>query len=221
MDNGRAAAFFDFDETLITVSSGRMGFQWMRDNGMVPTGWMVKVVAASVLYNQHIMSEERMGEILVTFYKGKSLDEFKKHAPWFYETYLKPHLAPTMVARADYHREAGHALVLISGAPRYVLEPVAEDLGFDHLVCSDLAEGDDGLLTGKPLGALCVDFNKKRLAMKLARDENISMTRSFAYGNHHADIPLLSAVGHPHAVEPTQPLARVARARNWPILSHE
>lgn len=41
----------------------------------------------------------------------------------------------------------------------------------------------------------------------------------FAYGNHPADVPLLETVGHPHVVEPTRALARIAARRSWPVRS--
>jgi phosphoserine phosphatase len=47
-------------------------------------------------------------------------------------------------------------LVLISGSIRYLVEPVVADLGFHHLLCTDLEIGPDGLLTGKAKGPLCL-----------------------------------------------------------------
>ena len=41
----------------------------------------------------------------------------------------------------------------------------------------------------------------------------------FVYGNHPADVPLLETVGHPHVVEPTRALARIAARRSWPVRS--
>ena len=48
----------------------------------------------------------------------------------------------------------------------------------------------------------------------------IDLKRSYAYGNHQADLPLLESVGYPHAVEPSKPLLKVATAKNWPILAY-
>jgi phosphoserine phosphatase len=45
---------------------------------------------------------------------------------------------------------------------------------------------------------------------------------NFFYQHHlvsdESDIPLLEMVGYPFAVEPTEPLRKVAFKRNWPIL---
>jgi HAD superfamily phosphoserine phosphatase-like hydrolase len=109
-------------------------------------------------------------------------------------------------------------LILISGSIRYMLKPVVEDIGFDHLLCTDLEIGDDGLLTGRAKGPLCVNRTKRTLAIELACKQGIDLSCSYAYGNHQSDIPLLELVGNPFVVEPTKPLRKVALKRNWPVL---
>jgi phosphoserine phosphatase len=99
------------------------------------------------------------------------------------------------------------------------LEPVVDDLGFHHLPCSDLEVGSDGLLTGRAEGSLCLDRTKRALAEKLAGEANINLSFSYAYGNHHSDLPLLMLVGHPNAVEPTKPLKNIAIENASPILT--
>ena len=97
---------------------------------------------------------------------------------------------------------------------------MAEDLGFDHLLCTDLEVGPDGLLTGKPKGPLCLDSTKRILAEKLAGETHIDLASSYAYGNHQSDLPLLELVGNPHVVEPTEPLKKVAMQKHWPVLTY-
>ena len=60
-----------------------------------------------------------------------------------------------------------------------------------NLLCTDLEVGANGLLTGKPKGPLCLDTTKRHLATELAQRTGIDLERSYAYGNHQADLPLL------------------------------
>jgi phosphoserine phosphatase len=64
-----------------------------------------------------------------------------------------------------------------------------------------------------------VDCAKQDCANQYAQEAGADLKASFAYGNHPADIPLLETVGHPHVVEPTRALARIAARRSWPVLS--
>ena len=214
------AAFFDFDETLLEVESGRLGIQWLRDRSLVPFGYILKILVANFFYQRRLLSDERMVKIMLTYYRRKLLVDFQKGADDFYKAYLKPHLAPGVLSRVHYHKTEGHLLVLISGSVRYLLEPVVRDLEFDHLLCTDLEVDKNGLMTGKPAGLVCVDRHKKTLTLKLAQQLELDLDKSYAYGNHHSDLPLLETVGHPHAVEPNSILEKIAHQRSWPILGY-
>ena len=218
--NHHIAAFFDFDETLLEVESGRLGIQWLLDRRLVPFGYLFKILVANLLYKRRLLSDEHMVKLMLTFYKKKRLVDFQNGADNFYRSYLKPHLAPGILSRVCFHKKEGHLLVLISGSVRYLLEPVARDLGFDHLLCTDLEVDQNGLMTGKPAGLVCVSHNKKWLTLKLAEELELDLARSYAYGNHHSDLPLLETVGNPYAVQPNSILERTARQRSWPILGY-
>jgi HAD superfamily hydrolase (TIGR01490 family) len=218
MQNRHIGAFFDFDETLLEVESARLGFKFLWEQHLVSFGFILRVLIANFFYKRHLVTDERMAAIMIRFYRKKRLDEFAKGAPWFYQEYLKPHLAPNILAKVQKHKSNGHIIVLISGSVRYMLEPVAEDLGFDHLLCTELEIGTDGLLTGNSDGPLCLDHTKKILAENIAKEIGIDLSQSFAYGNHQSDLPLLELVGKPHVVEPTNLLRKIAEERQWPIL---
>jgi HAD superfamily hydrolase (TIGR01490 family) len=218
--NNHIAAFFDFDETLLEVESGRLGLQWLWDRRLVPLGYILKIMGAYFLYQRRLLSDERMVKIMLTFYRKKRLADFQKGADNFYKSYLKPHLAPGILSRVHLHKQEGHLLVLISGSVRYLLEPVVRDLKFDHLLCTDLEVDNNGLMTGKPADLVCVDHNKKVLTLKLAQQLKLDLEKSYAYGNHHSDLPLLETVGNPHVVEPNSILEKIAHQRAWPILGY-
>lgn len=220
MMSKRIGAFFDFDETLLDTESSRLGIKYLWQRRLVSRGFILKALVAGTLYRRHLISDEQTAKILLRLYRNRRLEEFKNGTEAFYREILKPRLAPNILAKVSQHKEQGHSMVLISGSIRYMLEPVAQDLGFEHLLCTDLEEGYNGLLTGRPKGPLCLDANKRHLATKLAQSTGIDLQRSYAYGNHQADLPLLELVGFPHAVEPSSPLRKVAVARNWPILAY-
>jgi len=220
MSPSNIGAFFDFDETLLDIESSRLGFRYLWERRLVSFGFILKVLTLNFFYKRHWLSDEKMAMMLIRFYRNRLLEDFQQGAAAFYQDHLKPHLAPNIHARVNEHRRQGHLLILISGSVRYMLEPVAEDLRFDHLLCTDLEIGDDGLLTGRAKGPICLNSNKRILAEMLARKVNIDLASSYAYGNHQSDLPLLELIGHPHVVEPTDPLKKVALAKKWPILTY-
>ena len=214
------AAFFDFDETLVSVNSSKIGFKWLYEHKMLTKGFILKVIITQFLNRKNIISEKRMADIMINFYKNKKLTDFEAGANEFYYDFLKPHLAPKIMERLEFHKKNGHILVIVSGSIRYYLEPAAKDLGIQHLVCTDLEEDANGLLTGKAIGQVCIGNHKRELTLKLVDKLNIDLKNSYAYGDNQADIPLLKLVGNPFAVEPTPTLKKIAQKNNWPILNY-
>ncbi|MBU0528851.1 HAD-IB family hydrolase [bacterium] len=214
------AAFFDFDETLIDINTSKVGFRWLYDNKMLTKGYLIKVIIMNFLYKTKLISEKRMADSLMTFYKNKELSYFEAQADGFYQDLIKHHYAPNILKILSDHKKKGHIIVIVSGSIRYYLEPVAKDLGIDHLVCTELEIGQDGLLTGKPIGQVCIGNYKKELTLKLVNELDIDLKNSYAYGDNQADIPFLKLVGNPVVVSPTPTLRKVAQKNNWTILNY-
>jgi len=212
-------AFFDFDKTLIDVESGRIGFKYLYEIKEIRLSFLLKVAVTNFFYERDWISDTQMATIMLTFYRNRDIRPLEDGAEEFYHTYLKPHLAPRIIERVREHQKAGHTLVLVSASLRYMLVPVIKDLGFQNLLCTDLEIAGDGRLTGKTEGPICIDQHKRVAVKKLAQEKDIYLDQSYAYGNHHSDIPMLEAVGNPAVVEPTVPLKKKAIENGWPILT--
>ena len=214
-------AFFDFDLTLIKVEGGRVGFKYLYQIKEIRFHFLLKVALVNYFYQRDWVSDMQMARVMLTFYKGRDIEPLKAGAREFYLSHLKPHLAPNILARARQHQAAGHTLVLVSASVRYMLEPVRQDLGFKHLLCTDLEIGSDGQLSGATDGPICIDKHKSKAIRDLAQQHHIQLNQSYAYGNHHSDIPMLETVGNPAAVEPTHRLRNKALSEGWPIFSFQ
>lgn len=217
---GSTGAFFDFDRTLIDVESPRLGILYLRRHRLIGPAFLLKVACANLLYKRGAISDHAMARILIGFYKGRQPAPFEEGAQGYWREVIRPHLAPAVVHRLREHQASGHVTVLVSAGLRYLLTPVAAELGFDHLLCTELEKGPDGSFTGGTVGPICSGAVKGELVRRLAEREGIDLRASYAYGDHEADLAMLELVGHPVAVEPTQRLRAEALKRNWPIVSH-
>ena len=214
----RPAAIFDVDRTLLVRESGEAGFLYLWKRRVVSPFFLLKVAAANQLYRRGLLSVQRITEICVAYYRGRALAPFIEGAREFYEGWLRPIVCPIMRAKVEEHRRAGDLLVLLSASVDYYLKPLADDLGFDRLICSKLETDADGVCTGRTAGPLLLGEHKLAAALKLAREEGIDLAASTAYADHPTDLPLLEAVGHPVAVRPLKAFRAVALARGWPII---
>jgi phosphoserine phosphatase len=91
-------------------------------------------------------------------------------------------------------------------------------LGVDGAIASRAEIDEEGRYTGKI--AFYAQGEGKAIAIReLAASHHLDLEGSSAYSDSATDIPMLSAVGHPFAVNPERALAREAKARGWDILT--
>ena len=89
---------------------------------------------------------------------------------------------------------------------------------FDAVVATRYGVHKDGTYDGTIDGRFVWNTGKLDEVRDWAATNDVDLSESFAYSDSVFDVPLLSAVGHPHAVNPDPRLAVVAAARRWPIL---
>lgn len=112
------------------------------------------------------------------------------------------------------HRAEGAELVLVSGSFAAVLDPLAEECGAAHVLCTRPAVAD-GVLTGQVVGEPVIGEGKGRAVRALlARHPHIDPADCHAYGDHVSDLPMLLEVGYPTVVgDSAELLGRLRAAR--------
>ncbi len=98
-------------------------------------------------------------------------------------------LRPWVRERVEWHRSAGHQLVLISASPEIYVAPLARCLGFDVALATRLEVGSDGRLTGRIEGWNCRGPEKvARLRAWMGSDASLL----YAYGDSPGDEEMLA-----------------------------
>ena len=87
---------------------------------------------------------------------------------------------------------------------------IAARLGITGALGSQ-ADVEDGVYTGRLDGGLLHGPAKATAVRDLAERHGFDLARCFAYSDSHNDLPLLSLVGHPCAVNPDAKLLRARR----------
>lgn len=115
------------------------------------------------------------------------------------------------------HQQRGDRVAILSSATPYQVEPVARELGVEHVLCTQLAVAS-GKLTGMLLGPACYGAQKLQVAKEFAQKHRQQLSASVFYSDGHEDLPLLRAVAQPIATNPDSRLTKVAREQGWLIL---
>lgn len=91
-------------------------------------------------------------------------------------------------------KKLGHGVGLVSGGFSQVVDPIAQELGIDH-VRSNTLEIVDGKITGNLIGPI-IDRAGKALALKeFAALESISPANTIAIGDGANDLDMIAAAG--------------------------
>jgi phosphoserine phosphatase len=93
---------------------------------------------------------------------------------------------------------------------------LAETLGINEFLGTVL-ELKHGRFTGRITGTYGVGSGKVEIAAKWATRHGAKLSEFAYYGDSVNDVPMLEAVGFPHAVNPSEELRKIAETRHWPI----
>ena len=104
------------------------------------------------------------------------------------------------MARLNEHQQAGHCCVMVSASPDIYLKRVAEQMGFDALLCTEMEmEVEGGHLTGHMKTPNCHGEQKVlRLNAWMAErfGSNSGAQLVYAYGDTSGDKPMLKLAAH-------------------------
>lgn len=222
MTGGRSqsVAFFDVDETLIAVKSM---FRFLRfhlaERGLPDAVYdrlsqdLADLAAAGV-------PREETNRAYYRIYADQRADRLTDQGRrWFAaELAASGLLVPETMAALAGHRAAGDLTVLVSGSFPPCVEPVAQYVGADAVVCSRPAERD-GVLTGELVGPPVIGEGKAAAVRGMLDGTEIPAVDCYAYGDHASDLPMLRSVGHPVVVGHDPRLRAEADRAGWSVLS--
>lgn len=115
------------------------------------------------------------------------------------------------------HQAAGHTVLLVSSLTEFQVRPAATELGFDHVLCTEMAV-EDGKLTGYVSGKTLWRKGKADAVQAFADAHGINLADSYVYADSVADLSLLALAGHPVAVNPENQLGVMSAELEWPTL---
>lgn len=218
-----AASYFDVDGTLVRTNLVHPTLFYLT-NMKTPFESLGMLARAAWKTPQMILAERRdrriFNEMLFSTYEGMSRDRVRVLAEEVFEKVLRPALYPyakDLVARC---RAEGQDVVIVSGALVESMEHLAKHLGATHVIANRL-EFKDGFATGRLQRPVVAGPEKSRLVREHARAHGHNLDDCYAYSDSYSDVPMLSIVGHPAAVNPEPKLADLARTYGWPVLSLE
>jgi HAD superfamily hydrolase (TIGR01490 family) len=214
-----AAAFFDVDNTMMIGASifhfakglaARNFFSW-RD--------LVRFTARQLrlrLGGEHPDDLHHSRESALAFVAGKKVDEIVDLGEEIFDEEMSDKIWAGTHALARLHLDAGQRVWLVTATPVELATIIARRLELTGAL-GTVAEAENGVYTGRLVGEVLHGEAKAAAVRSLAAREGLDLAHCSAYSDSINDLPMLSLVGRPVAVNPDSALRGEAKRRGWEI----
>ena len=215
-----AAAFFDVDNTIMQGATIFHLARGLHRRRFFTTreilGAAYKQAYFRVVGVEDPAHMESARSSALSFIKGHTVAELEELGEEIFDEAMAHRIWPGTRALAQSHIDRGQRVWLVTAAPVEIAQIIARRLGLTGAL-GTVAEHVDGVYTGRLVGEMLHGPAKAEAVKALAAREGLDLGRCAAYSDSSNDLPLLSLVGDPCAVNPDHKLRAHARAMGWRI----
>ena len=214
------AAFFDVDNTVMRGASifhlarglARRKFFTAREVG----DFAFKQAKFVINGSEDLDDMAQATEAALAFVKGKRVEDVVGLGEEIFDELMARKLWPGTLALAQGHLDRGQRVWLVTATPVELAAIIAQRLGLTGAL-GTVSEVQDGVYTGRLIGAPLHGKAKAEAVRALAEREGLELIRCTAYSDSANDVPMLSLGGRAVAVNPDSALRSHARAVGWEI----
>jgi HAD superfamily hydrolase (TIGR01490 family) len=214
------AAFFDVDNTIMQGASmfhlarglHRRKFFTTRD--IAKAAWQQFYFRFAGVEDPEHIAKARSSAL--AFIAGHRVSELEEIGEEIFDEHMAHKIWPGTKAIAQWHLDRGQRVWLVTAAPVEIASVIARRLGLTGAL-GTVSEHVDGVYTGELVGEMLHGESKAAAVREIAEREGLVLDDCYAYSDSSNDLPMLSLVGHPCAVNPDSTLRAHARANGWRI----
>ncbi len=215
-----AAAFFDVDNTVMQGASifhlarGLHRRDFFTTKDIVRAAWDQAYFRMVGVEHPAAVSNARLSAL--SFIAGHRVEELESLGEEIFDEAMAHRIWPGTRALAQMHLDQGQRVWLVTAAPVEIARIIAYRLGLTGAL-GTIAESVDGVYTGRLVGDLLHGASKAEAVRALAEQEGLDLERCSAYSDSYNDLPMLTMVGVPCAINPDGKLRDHARRHGWRI----
>ena len=210
-------AFFDVDHTVTRKSSARAFIIQGVKIKMFPIRMLLSIPfiylyyrfgrmnSSSIKLNYPFLQgipKNKLEELSIKSFRGTLINEIYQNA----HKLIK-----------DFHRQ-GSRVVLATSSLDIIVEPLAQFLNISDTIATSI-EFKNGICTGNILEGPNFEREKKKKVLEFIEKNGVSPENCSFYSDSIHDLSLLESVGFPVVVNPDRRLKKIARKRDWQILT--
>ncbi len=214
------AAFFDVDNTVMQGASifhlarGLHRREFFTTRDILGAAWKQAYFRIAGVEDPEHVAEARSAAL--AFIAGHTVAELEELGEEIFDEAMAHRIWPGTRALAQLHLDQGQRVWLVTAAPIEIARIIARRLGLTGAL-GTVAEHVDGVYTGALVGEMLHGPAKAEAIKALAARESLDLSRCSAYSDSVNDLPMLSLVGDPCAINPDRALRDHARKHGWRI----
>ena len=215
-----AAAFFDVDNTIMQgatifhLARGLHRRKFFRTRDIASAAYKQAYFRVAGVEDPAHMESARSSAL--SFIRGHRAEEVESLMEEIFDEGMAHRIWPGTRALAQTHIDQGQRVWLVTAAPVEAARVIARRLGLTGAL-GTVAATEDGAYTGELVGEMLHGPAKAEAVKAIAAREDLDLSRCAAYSDSYNDLPMLSLVGHPCAINPDARLRAHAREKGWPI----
>ncbi|AXT83874.1 HAD-IB family hydrolase [Aeromicrobium sp. A1-2] len=214
------AAFFDVDNTIMQGASifhlarglHRRKFFTTRD--ILKATWQQMYFRVAGVEDPEHIAKARSSAL--AFIAGHQVRELEEIGEEIFDENMAHKIWPGTRAIAQWHLDRGQRVWLVTAAPVEIASVIARRLGLTGAL-GTVSAHVDGVYTGELVGEMMHGEGKATAIKEIAEREGLTLADCYAYSDSSNDLPMLSLVGHPCAVNPDSALRAHAKSSGWRI----
>ena len=210
---------FDLDNTILNGNSDYSWIKFMIDSGQVDHDEYTK--RNEYFYEQYYQGSldyDAWAEFALSTFKDKTPEQLKGLLKEFLNSIIEPMINIYALRLLHEHSHDNDFMLLASAANSIIVKPIAERLGFKHIIATDV-EIIAGKYTGKMKGESALGKGKlNKVKEWMSRNGFNNFENTTFYSDSINDLPLLLEVSNPIAVNPDEQLRATCWEANWEII---
>ncbi|MBI2345315.1 MAG: HAD-IB family hydrolase [Deltaproteobacteria bacterium] len=216
----QAAVFYDVDGTLVAGTVVHPCL-WYAAHQALPSRSLLKSVGllsrVPWYWALDQVSRPMFNRLFYREYRGMTRNRLLTLAEEMFVAMIRSRIYPGVADLVARSKAQGLVQVFVTGALDFTVDPLARHLGIEHVIANRL-EFEGGVATGRLLSPVIAAESKVDCIRSFAKRHGIDLADSYAYADSFSDLPMLTVVGKPAAVEPDRRLKATAHARRWPVI---
>ena len=205
----RVAAFFDIDGTIYREGLITEVFKKMVTHEIVDQKrWHDEVKPAYMAWDRRQGDYDTYLSRMVEVFQQTTVGISSEHVNFIAKKVIEQkgdRVYQFTRREIERHRKEGNLIIAISGSPDALVREMAEKYRFDDWRGSLYKTDEQGHYTGE-IVPMWDSVSKLKALKEMVERYELDLSQCWAYGDTNGDFTMLSAVGHPTAINPTREL---------------